>query len=85
MKHLSSKLPRALILSPLAEQPTLSTKYLSWAAVYGRNILIDNDNHHVTFHFKKKFLLRKVGVRMKSCKTTQYNISKTNTITLMPC
>jgi len=38
MKHLSSKLPRALLLSPLAEQPTLSTKYLSWAAVYGRNI-----------------------------------------------
>jgi len=40
MKHLSSKLPRALILSPLAEQPVPSTKYLSWAAVYGRNIYL---------------------------------------------
>jgi hypothetical protein len=40
MKHLSSKPPTALILSPLAEQPALSTKYLSWAAVYGRNIYL---------------------------------------------
>jgi hypothetical protein len=38
MKRLSSKLPAALILSLLAEQPALSTKYLSWAAIYRRNI-----------------------------------------------
>jgi hypothetical protein len=37
MKGPSSKLPTALILSPLAEQPVLSTKYLSSAATYRWN------------------------------------------------
>jgi hypothetical protein len=40
MKYLSSKLPAALILSPLAEQPVLSAKYLSLAAVCGGNIYL---------------------------------------------
>jgi hypothetical protein len=43
MKGLSSKLPTALILSPPAEQPALSTKYLSCAATYKQNTLTNNE------------------------------------------